>query len=173
MKYTNEVIAAANRYGIPPLLALAVMRQESKGQQNAVSKKGATGLMQLMPGTARELKVDPSDPLQNIDGGVRYLAQQLRTFGSPELALAAYNAGPGRVKEYKGIPPFAETQQYVRKIMSEVQSQQLPQGQGLLGMARRAEPEPRKIASLLDYRPEPLVDIDQAVRDMLPLTSEL
>jgi soluble lytic murein transglycosylase-like protein len=176
MKYRNEVIAAANRYGVPPLLALAVMRQESKGRQDAVSGKGATGLMQLMPATAKELGVDPTDPLQNIDGGVRYLAKQLKTFGSTDLALAAYNAGPGRVRQFKGIPPYAETQNYVKRIMAEVQSQQPPMpSRGLFDIPRRAapEPEPRQLASLLDYRPQPALDVEQAVRDLLPLTSEL
>lgn len=175
MKYRNEVIAAANRYGVPPLLALAVMRQESKGKQDAVSGKGATGLMQLMPATARELKVDPNDPLQNIDGGVRYLAQQLKTFGSTDLALAAYNAGPATVRKYKGIPPWNETQDYVKRIMSEVQGQQPAPARGLLDVPRRAapEPEPRQLASLLDYRTQPALDVEQAVRDLLPLTSEL
>lgn len=176
MKYRNEVIAAANRYGVPPLLALAVMRQESKGRQDAVSGKGATGLMQLMPATAKELGVDPNDPLQNIDGGVRYLAKQLKTFGSTDLALAAYNAGPGRVRQFKGIPPYAETQDYVKRIMAEVQGQQpAAPARGLLDVPRRAAPEsePMMLASLLDYRPQPTLDVEQAVRDLLPLTHEL
>jgi soluble lytic murein transglycosylase-like protein len=176
LKYRNEVIAAATKYGVPPLLALAVMRQESKGRQSAVSAKGATGLMQLMPATAKELGVDPNDPLQNIDGGVRYLAKQLKTFGATDLALAAYNAGPGRVRQFKGIPPYQETQNYVKRIMAEVQAQQpAAPARGLLDIPRRSaiEPEPKMMASLLDYRPEPALDIDQAVRDMLPLTAEL
>lgn len=176
MKYRNEVIAAANKYGVPPLLALAVMRQESGGRQSAVSGKGATGLMQLMPATARELKVDPTDPLQNIDGGVRYLAQQLKTFGSPDLALAAYNAGPGKVRKFKGIPPYQETQNYVKRIMAEVQAQQpTPAVRSLLDVAPRSavEPEPTQFAGLLNYRAQPAVDVDQAVRELLPLTAVL
>lgn len=107
---------AARRYGVPEDLAFRVARQESGGNQRAVSPKGAIGVMQLMPGTARDLGVDPHDMRQNIDGGVRYLAKQLKDFGTPELALAAYNAGPGAVRKYGGVPPFAETQDYVRKI---------------------------------------------------------
>jgi len=130
MDYRQEVINAANRHGVAPELALAVMFQESKGNQAAVSPKGATGLMQLMEGTARDLKVDRNDPLQNIDGGVRYLKQQLNRFGSVDLALAAYNAGPEPVKKHGGIPPYPETQNYVRSIMAKVaQTPPLPRNE--------------------------------------------
>lgn len=115
--------AEAERQGIDPSLVLRVMQAESAGRANAVSPKGATGPMQLMPGTARDLGVNINDPLDNIRGGVRYLAQQLKSFGDPTLALAAYNAGPGNVRKYGGVPPFSETQNYVGKIMG----QQAPQ----------------------------------------------
>lgn len=115
--------AEAERQGVDPSLVLRVMQAESGGRANAVSPKGAIGPMQLTPRTARELGVNINDPFDNIRGGVRYLAQQLKAFGSPDLALAAYNAGPGNVRKYGGIPPFAETQNYVAKIMG----QQAPQ----------------------------------------------
>lgn len=105
---------AAARHGVDPELALSVVRKESGGRTGLTSPKGAIGPMQLMPGTARDLGVDPNDVVQNIDGGVRYLKQQMDTFKSPKLALAAYNAGPGAVKKYGGVPPYAETQAYVR-----------------------------------------------------------
>lgn len=114
----NALVAqAAERYGIPTELAFALVKQESGGRQSAVSPKGALGIMQLMPGTARELGVDPSDPAQNIDGGMRYLRQQADRYGSWDLALAAYNAGPGAVDKYNGIPPYKETQNYVKSIL--------------------------------------------------------
>jgi hypothetical protein len=113
--YVREV---ANRYGVPINLAFALITQESGGNQGAVSPKGATGIMQLMPGTAKELGVDPTDPYQNVEGGMRYLAQQYERFGTWPLALAAYNAGPGAVQKYGGIPPFAETQNYVPAILN-------------------------------------------------------
>ncbi|WP_375173204.1 lytic transglycosylase domain-containing protein [Pseudooceanicola sp.] len=108
--------AAARKYGVPEDLFLRLVQQESGWNDKARSHKGAIGLAQLMPGTARILGVDPHDPQQNLDGGARYLAQQYRTFKSWRLALAAYNAGPHAVQKYDGIPPYKETQNYVRII---------------------------------------------------------
>lgn len=96
----------------------AMIQVESDFKISAYSSAGAIGLAQLMPATARFLGVDPRDPVQNLDGGVRYLLMQLGAFGSPELALAAYNAGPGAVRKYRGIPPYRETQNHVRKVMA-------------------------------------------------------
>ncbi len=108
---------AAAKYAIPQDLFLRLIEQESGWNPRAVSHKGAIGLTQLMPDTARILGVDPYDPDQNIDGGARYLAQQYQTFRNWRLALAAYNAGPGAVQKYGGVPPFAETRDYVRAIL--------------------------------------------------------
>ena len=93
---------------------------ESAYRQNAVSSAGAIGLGQLMPATARDLGVDPRDPLQNLDGSARYLAMMLQQFGDPRLALAAYNAGPDAVRQYGGIPPYRETQNHVARVMAVV-----------------------------------------------------
>ncbi|MEQ8694023.1 MAG: lytic transglycosylase domain-containing protein [Gammaproteobacteria bacterium] len=93
---------------------------ESAYRQDAVSSAGAIGLGQLMPATARDLGVDPLDPLQNLDGAARYLAMMLDTFGDPRLALAAYNAGPDAVRQYGGIPPYRETQNHVARVMAVV-----------------------------------------------------
>lgn len=117
MDFRALTLDAARRYGIPENIALRMIKQESGFNPTAVSPKGATGLGQLMPGTAAELGVDPRDPIQNLDGSMRYLRQQFDTFGQWPLALAAYNAGPGRVKQYGGIPPFEETQNYVASIL--------------------------------------------------------
>jgi soluble lytic murein transglycosylase-like protein len=114
---SDLVTQTALRYGVDPALALAVAQQESGLNQSARSSAGAIGIMQLMPGTARDLGVDPYDLAQNVDGGVRYLRQQLDRFGDPSLALAAYNAGPGAVQRYGGIPPYPETQNYVARIL--------------------------------------------------------
>ena len=108
--------AAADRHGIPQDLFLRLVHQESRWNHKAVSHAGAIGLAQLMPGTAALLRVDPTVPSENLDGGARYLRQQYEEFGSWRLALAAYNAGPGAVKKYGGIPPFRETKNYVRII---------------------------------------------------------
>lgn len=108
--------AAARRHGVPEDLFLRLVRQESGWHSLAVSPKGAIGLAQLMPDTARHLGVDPTDPQQNLEGGARYLKRQYDRFGSWPLALAAYNAGPEAVQRYGGIPPYAETQGYVKAI---------------------------------------------------------
>lgn len=116
-KYVSLARAAARKHGVPEDLFLRLVQQESNWNAKARSHKGAIGLAQLMPGTARYLKVDPHDPQQNLEGGARYLKEQYRKFRSWRLALAAYNAGPGAVEKHGGVPPFRETKQYVRKIM--------------------------------------------------------
>jgi soluble lytic murein transglycosylase-like protein len=114
-----EIDAAAARYGIDPALLKGLIRQESGFDPSARSGAGAVGLTQLMPGTAASLGVDPTDPAQAIDGGARYLKQQLDRFGGDAAkALAAYNAGPGAVAKYGGIPPYGETQNYVRSVLA-------------------------------------------------------
>lgn len=120
------IAEAAARHGIDPRLATAVAWQESRFQQAAVSPKGARGVMQLMPGTARDLGVNPDDLRGNIDGGVSYLAQQLRRFGDVRLALAAYNAGPEAVERYRDVPPFQETRAYVQAIVSRLGVPSIP-----------------------------------------------
>jgi soluble lytic murein transglycosylase-like protein len=110
---------AAMRYGVPAALVKAVVAAESRFDANAVSTKGAQGLMQLMPGTADMLGVgDPLEPKENVSGGVRYLRQLLDRFGDPVWAVAAYNAGPEAVDKHGGIPPYPETQEYVRRVMT-------------------------------------------------------
>ena len=114
--YMQMARDAARRNGVPEDLFLRLVQQESGWKATARSHKGAIGLAQLMPGTAQVLRVNPYDPYENLDGGARYLAQQYRTFGSWRLALAAYNAGPGAVQKYGGVPPYKETRNYVRVI---------------------------------------------------------
>lgn len=115
--YLDYAREAARAHRIPEDLFLRLVHQESRWNSAAVSHKGAIGLAQLMPGTAELLRVDPTDPRQNLDGGARYLRMMYDKFGDWRLALAAYNAGPGAVEQHGGIPPFAETQNYVRVIL--------------------------------------------------------
>lgn len=115
-KYMFMAREAAQRHGVPEDLFLRLVQQESGWNPQARSHKGAIGLAQLMPATARKLRVDATDPRENLEGGARYLKEQYRAFGSWRLALAAYNAGPGAVKKYGGVPPYKETRNYVRKI---------------------------------------------------------
>ena len=114
----SAIRQAASDSGLDPDLIRAVIRTESAGDVSARSPKGALGPMQLMPATAEELGVDPTDPVQNILGGSRYLASLKRQFGDERLAIAAYNAGPGAVERHGGIPPYPETRSYVRKVLA-------------------------------------------------------
>lgn len=122
--YAPVIDKAAKQHDVPAALIAAVIQQESGFNKDVVSYAGAQGLMQLMPGTARFLGVkDASDPEQNIMGGAKYLRQMLDQFsGDLRLSLAAYNAGPGNVRKYGGVPPFRETQNYVTKVMRNYDS---------------------------------------------------
>ena len=119
MDYQALAQQIAQEEGVDPALFMKLVQAESAFNPQARSPVGAIGLAQLMPATAAELGVDPNDPEQNLRGGARYLKQQMDTFGSPELALAAYNAGPGNVRKYGGVPPFEETQNYLTKILGQ------------------------------------------------------
>ncbi|WP_204114278.1 lytic transglycosylase domain-containing protein [Shimia biformata] len=114
--YLSMAMDAAMKHGVPVDLFLKLVHQESRWNPKAQSHKGALGLAQLMPETARVLRVDPLDPKENLEGGARYLARQYKRFGSWRLALAAYNAGPEAVEKYGGVPPYKETRDYVRII---------------------------------------------------------
>jgi soluble lytic murein transglycosylase-like protein len=125
-EYDHIIKSSSDKYGVSTSLIKAVIQAESGYNPNAVSHKGASGLMQLMPGTAKSLKVSNRfDPKDNVDGGVKYLRFLLDTFkGDVSLALAAYNAGLGKVAKFGGIPPYAETRNYVNKVLSYMNSYQ-------------------------------------------------
>ncbi|RME18786.1 MAG: lytic transglycosylase domain-containing protein [Alphaproteobacteria bacterium] len=120
-KYRGEYLevakAAARRHKVPVDLFLRLVQRESGWNPKAVSAKGAIGLAQLMPQTAARLGVNPNDPAENLEGGARYLRMQYERFHSWRLALAAYNAGPDAVAEYRDVPPFDETRAYVKAIL--------------------------------------------------------
>ena len=117
--YDLLIVEAANAHGVPPALVKAVVASESSFNPKAVSAKGAQGLMQLMPATARSLGVEqPLHVEQNLDGGVRYLRSLIDRYGDWSRAIAAYNAGPTAVDRYGGVPPYAETRQYVDRVLT-------------------------------------------------------
>ncbi len=116
--YEGHIAAASSEFNVPPSLIKAIITAESAGNPHAVSPVGAKGLMQLMDGTAKDVDVkNVFNPQENIKGGTRYIARMIKSFGSLEHAVAAYNAGPGNVQKHGGIPPFAETKAYVRKVV--------------------------------------------------------
>lgn len=125
-KFEDMIVLAAEKFGLEPALLRAVIAHESGGNPNATSSQGAKGLMQLIDSTARMLGVvDPFNPLENIMGGARYLSQLIDRFGGDlEKALASYNAGPGAVEKYDGIPPYKETRNYVEKVMTTFNREQ-------------------------------------------------
>lgn len=137
MDYRQLAYQTAQKYGIDPDLFVRQIQAESAFRPDAVSSAGAIGLGQLMPATAKELGVDPNDPVQNLEGAARYMKQQIDRFGDPALALAAYNAGPSRVAKANGVPNITETQNYVAKILGgkggAAMAQEPQKPQGLLG----------------------------------------
>jgi len=150
MDYRALASQIAQQEGVPEDLFLRLVNQESRFNPNAVSPAGAMGLAQLMPGTARDLGVDPNDPVQNLTGGARYLRQQLDTFGQPDLALAAYNAGPGNVRKHGGIPPFKETQNYVSTILGTPATQGRTSTRGSQPMAQPMTPTQQAPKGILE-----------------------
>jgi soluble lytic murein transglycosylase len=118
-EYDGLIGLTARTHRVPPALVKAVIAAESSFDPDAVSRKGAQGLMQLMPTTARSLGVaDPLRPDENVDGGVRYLRDMIDRFGNLSWALAAYNAGPEAVDRYRGVPPYPETRDYVKRVLT-------------------------------------------------------
>lgn len=115
--YCDSITRYSLLYGVPEKLVISVIRHESNFNPQAISHKGAKGLMQLMDINRKAAQINPFDPEQNIKTGIELLARLIKKYGNMELALAAYNAGEGNVDKYRGIPPFKETQRYIAKVM--------------------------------------------------------
>jgi len=130
---------AARAYGVSPRLLSALLFQESGFNPKAISPAGAQGIAQFMPGTSKQYGVNAFDPQSSIEGAARYLSDMYKQFGNWEHALAAYNSGPGNVRKYQGIPPFSETQRYVKNVMSlsQQQPQSTPAVSGVVTSAMR------------------------------------
>ena len=142
--YGFDPVDVATEEGVDPELYLRVMYTENKGRQGPRSEAGAIGLMQLMPATARELGVDPNNPVDNARGGARYLRRMMDQFGTVPLALAAYNAGPGNVRKYGGVPPFEETRNYVAQIHGVDRGEILPSMGEFFQRTPETDPSPRR-----------------------------
>ena len=171
--YGFDPVQVAMDEGVDPELFLRVMWTENKGRQGPVSRKGAIGLMQLMPETAKGLGVDPNNPLDNARGGARFLKQMLAEFKSVPLALAAYNAGPGNVRKYGGVPPFEETRNYVAQIHNVATGEILPSMGDFFQMKPGADPSPKpklrpEGIGTPGYTPTPQVASEYLIQAMGP-----
>jgi hypothetical protein len=157
--YTNYVDQMADKYGVPRSHVRAIYQNETASGKNVRSSSaGAQGQMQLMPSTAKEMGVvDIADPYQNIEGGVKYYAKMLKKFGDPVVAAAAYNAGPGNVRKYGGVPPFAETKNYVQKFVKLVGAQDLmdaPTTEVVMSQKKETPPEVAMAAAPVSLAPQ-------------------
>lgn len=157
--YTSYVDQMADKYGVPRSHVRAIYENETASGKNVRSSSaGAQGHMQLMPGTAKEMGVaDIADPYQNIEGGVKYYAKMLKKFGDPVVAAAAYNAGPGNVSKYGGVPPFAETKNYVRKFVKLVGAEDLmggPNTEVVMSPKKETPPEVAMAAAPVSLAPQ-------------------
>jgi len=170
--YGFDPMELALEQNVDPELVLRVIYQENKGRQGPVSEKGAIGLMQLMPETAKELGVDPNDPKQNVIGGIKYLKQQLQDFGTVPLALAAYNAGPGNVRKYNGIPPFKETRRYVSLVHGAAQDEILPAMGDFFQLTENSDPAPKPRSRPEGFGQPGFVPAAQAASEYLMLPQE-
>jgi len=165
--YTSYVDQMADKYGVPRSHVRAIYENETASGKNVRSSSaGAQGHMQLMPSTAKEMGVaDISDPYQNIEGGVKYYAKMLKKFGDPVVAAAAYNAGPGNVNKYGGVPPFAETKNYVRKFVKLVGAEDLmgkPDTEVVMSPKKETTPKVAMAAAPVSLSPKASPeDVDQ------------
>ena len=173
--YTNYVDQMADKYGVPRSHVRAIYENETASGKNVRSSSaGAQGHMQLMPGTAKEMGVtDIADPYQNIEGGVKYYAKMLKKFNDPVVAAAAYNAGPGNVSKYGGVPPFAETKNYVRKFVKLVGAQDLMGERDTeapstaVAIPQKKEPSPQVAVAAAKASPEDVASQFSAIMSTL------
>lgn len=154
----EQIVKHSLEQGLDPALALSVAQQESKFNKNARSSQGAVGVFQMLPSTAKALDVDPYCLNGNIKGGIKYLKMMQDKFGSIELALAAYNAGPGAVKKHNGIPPYSQTKTYVRKIMANYYYLKVNPDPAMIKLASGRH-FPKQKATTVAAQPKPMQEV--------------
>lgn len=149
----EKIVKYALQHGVDPALALSVAKQESQFNRHARSRCGAIGVFQLMPSTAKSLGVNPYYLNQNVIGGIKYLKKMKKKFGSIELTLAAYNAGPGAVRKHKGVPPYRETRAYVKKIMANYRYLKRNPDPAIVKVKRKMKPKIANKTAILISKP--------------------
>lgn len=157
-KVKETIVKQALEMGIDPALALSIAKSESGFKHESKSSHGAVGVFQLMPDTARRLGVNPYCLYGNVKGGLMYYQMMHKMFGSTELALAAYNAGPGNVKKYKSVPPFRETRRFVSSIMTEYSAQKANPDPSIITVKNKANP-PAPIKEVKPVAPTPVQEV--------------
>jgi hypothetical protein len=168
----EKIVTKAISYGLDPAIALSVAKQESGFNKAAKSPVGAIGLFQLMPQTARDLGVNPYYVNENIEGGISYLKSLKDQFGSTKLALAAYNAGPGAVNRYGGIPPYRETQHYVMNIMHYYRNYKSSPDPVLKELYYERDTEPKEIIVVKDEETDQNIDVKNSEEEISENTNK-
>ena len=167
------IVKHAIEMGVDPAIALSIAKTESGFRHEARSAHGAVGVYQLMPSTARRMGLNPYSLNDNIRGGIMYYKMMYKMFGSVELALAAYNAGPGNVKKYKAVPPFAETRRFVSKIMADYNRQKVNPDPAVLNAKAPVKSLPKTPAPVPTVKVQDAADLQAEIIDDSPIEFDI